>query len=256
MTLEKLINNNTDLLNDTDLIICKYILAHKAQCSKISIDDLAKACNVSKTTIMRFTKKLSLDGFSHLKIILKEELRKKNPTPDDISLKDMLCRYISRDMDDINFDRINKMIYEANRIFIYASGHVQKNIVNEILRLFVYADVHMFEIKGPDECNIMMKNLRRNDLFIIVSLSGETKSVIEIAEKLHMYKIPIISIVKLKDTSLAQLSDENIYVKPLVLPTGLTTEYTSMAGFFLMIELWFISYTKYCANRNINNNYD
>ena len=85
-------------------------------------------------------------------------------------------------------------------------------------------------------------------MFIIVSLSGETKSVIDIAQKLHMYKIPLISIVRLKNTPLAQLSDENIYIKPLILPTGLATEYTSMAGFFVMAELWFISYTKYCID--------
>lgn len=246
MTLEKLINSNAKYLNDTDLIIWKYISVHKRECSKMSIEEMAQACNVSKTTIIRFAKKITLTGFSHLKIKLKDEINKNKSQAENLSVKKQLSRYIDEDINEVDFDKINKMIHDAGRIFIYASGYVQQNAVNEIMRLFTYADVHMFEIKGYDECDIIMKNIRKGDLFIIVSLSGETKSVIDIAQRLHMYKIPLISIVRLKNTPLAQLSDENIYIKPLILPTGLATKYTSMAGFFVMAELWFISYTKYC----------
>src|SRR5699024_12031973 len=36
-----------------------------------TIDDLAEFCSVSKSTIIRFTKKLGLEGFSELKVLLK-----------------------------------------------------------------------------------------------------------------------------------------------------------------------------------------
>ena len=247
MTLEKLINTHAEYLNDTDLYIWKYIAAHKRECSRMSIEEMAQVCNVSKSTIIRFAKKIALTGFSHLKIKLQDETSQNQSQQENLSVKRRLSCYIDEDITEVDFDKINKMIHDARRIFIYASGHVQQNAVNEIIRLFTYADVHMFEIKGYDECDIIMKNIQKGDLFIIVSLSGETKRVVDIAQRLHMYKIPLISIARLKNTPLAQLSNENIYISPLVLPTGLSTEYTSMAGFFVMAELWFISYTKYCT---------
>lgn len=67
MNLDELVNSNLQKLNPTDLIIWRYICAHKKACCYISIYELAAACNVSRTTILRFAKKLSLDGFSDLK---------------------------------------------------------------------------------------------------------------------------------------------------------------------------------------------
>ena len=170
----------------------------------------------------------------------------EQPSVDIAQASINLCQKVGEEVAKQNFTRINKLLYNAKRIFIYSSGHVQKNVGNELLRLFVNCNVYMYEIKGSDEFRTTLQHATKDDLFIIVSLSGETKSVIDIAQRLHMYKIPLISIVRLKNTPLAQLSDENIYIKPLILPTELATEYTSMAGFFVMAELWFISYTKYC----------
>ena len=60
MLLEDLVNNNLSKLNPTDLIVWRYIYAHKKECCYISIYDIADACNVSRTTVLRFAKKLGL----------------------------------------------------------------------------------------------------------------------------------------------------------------------------------------------------
>ena len=74
MNLEELVNSSLNKLNPTDLIVWRYIYANKKECCYISIYDLANACNVSRTTILRFAKKLGLDGFSDLKMMLKMEI--------------------------------------------------------------------------------------------------------------------------------------------------------------------------------------
>ncbi|MDY4308061.1 hypothetical protein SNF32_15765 [Enterococcus mundtii] len=43
----------------------------------MSINELAKQCNVSRTTIMRFCQKLGFDGFSEFKYHLKMNLHRK-----------------------------------------------------------------------------------------------------------------------------------------------------------------------------------
>jgi len=73
MKLEELVNNNYDKLNENDLYIWKYICSNKRECRRMSIDELAKKCNISRTTISRFTQKLSLEGFGEFKVRLKLE---------------------------------------------------------------------------------------------------------------------------------------------------------------------------------------
>lgn len=85
--------------------------------------------------------------------------------------------------------------------------------------------------------------------FIIISLSGESKKVVDVAQKLYLQKIPIISLTKLKSNTLATLSTENIYVTPIDLPATVDFEYKSMLGFFLAVEMWFVSYSQYCAEQ-------
>jgi len=71
MTLHELIEQNYHKLSDNDLHIWQYISANEAACQDMSIDDLAEACHISHTTIIRFARKLGLKGFGELKFILR-----------------------------------------------------------------------------------------------------------------------------------------------------------------------------------------
>lgn len=202
MTLEELVNNKLDKLNPTDLIVWRYIYAHKKECCYISIYDIADNCNVSRTTVLRFAKKLGLDGFSDLKMMLKMEISqaREKPSMDIAQATVNLCKHVGEEIAKQDFTRLNKLLHNAKRIFVYASGHVQKNVV-------------------------------------------------ELAKKLHLQRIPIISLTQLKSNTLATLSTENIYVTPIDLPATVDFEYKSMLGFFLAVEMWFVSYSQYCAEQ-------
>ena len=73
MALEELINEHRQELNNTDMGIWKYIVQHRAAVRRSSIHELARACNVSTTTIVRFAQKLGLEGFGEFKLLLKRE---------------------------------------------------------------------------------------------------------------------------------------------------------------------------------------
>jgi len=66
MKIDELINKYYDRLSQNDLHIWQYINSNKEECCNLSIHELAVRCNVSKTTILRFAKKLSLKGYSEL----------------------------------------------------------------------------------------------------------------------------------------------------------------------------------------------
>ena len=73
MQLDEIINKHKQDLNATDMVIWKYIVMHRQTVHHISIHELARACSVSSTTIVRFAQKLGLDGFGELKAVLKME---------------------------------------------------------------------------------------------------------------------------------------------------------------------------------------
>lgn len=253
MLLEELVSKNLNKLNPTDLIIWRYIYANKAECPYMSIYNIAINCNVSKTTVLRFAKKLGLDGFSDLKTMLKMELNQKieNSSIDIAQATINLCEQVGKGIAKQDFTKLNKLLYNAKRIFVYASGYVQKNVASEISRLFVNCNILVYEIKVPDEFATIIRNIRKGDLFIIISLSGESKNVIDVAQKLYLQKIPIISLTQLESNALATLSTGNIYITPVRLPATVDFEYKSMLGFFLAVEIWFVSYSQYCIDKNI-----
>lgn len=251
MTLEELVNKNLTKLNPTDLIVWRYIYAHKKECCYISIYDIATACNVSRTTVLRFAKKLSLDGFSDLKMMLKMELGqvREKPSMDIAQATINLCQKVGDEIAKQDFTKVNKLLYNAKRVFIYSSGFVQRNVANEIIRLFINCNILVYEIRGSDEFKTALKKVTPEDLFIIISLSGESTKVVEFGRMLRSYRIPIISMTRLKSNTLSSISTENIYVTPIELPANLDIKYESLLGFFLAVEIWFVSYSQYCAEQ-------
>ena len=251
MRLDEIINTHRQSLNDTDMVIWKYILQHREVARHISIHELAKACCVSSTTIVRFAQKLGLDGFGELKAILKME-EQETPRYSSNVLEDLSDFYLKtgEKIFKRNFDSASRLVHEANRVFTYASGYVQANVLQELKRLFFYDNVFLYDIPAREEFYSVLETLTKDDLFIIVSLSGETPAVVEFARELQLRDIPLISITKLHDNTLASLSTVNLYISPAEFQLydaadGKHISFKSMMPYFMLIEVWYVKYRMY-----------
>ena len=96
MTLHELIEQNYHKLSDNDLHIWQYISANEAACQDMSIDDLADACHISHTTIIRFARKLGLKGFGELKFILRWQNQQAPPPASSLPRLSRSRRTINR----------------------------------------------------------------------------------------------------------------------------------------------------------------
>ena len=254
MRLEEIINKHRQSLNDTDMVIYKYIVQHRAESRHISIHELAKNCAVSSTTIVRFAQKLGFDGFGDLKAVLKMEEGAESYYREDVlhDLQDFYTQTASK-VFKRNFDSASRLIHEANRVFIFASGYVQSNVAQELKRLFFYDNVLIYEISGREEFSSIAQTLTTDDLFIFVSLSGETPLVVDFARNLQLLDVPFISITKLHDNTLASLSTVNLYVSParfqLYDSEDEHTAFQSMMPYFMLIEVWFVKYRMYLQRK-------
>lgn len=255
MRLEEIINQHRKSLNDTDMVIWKYILQHRSESRHISIHELARACCVSSTTVVRFAQKLGFDGFGELKAVMKMEEPDQAVYQTDV-LQDLGVFYeqtwnklIKR-----NFDSASRLVHEANRVFAFASGYVQSNVVQELKRLFFYDNVLIYEISGRAEFYSILEMLTPDDLFVFVSLSGESPTVTEFGSELRLRDIPFISITKLHDNTLASLSTVNLYVSPATFQLYESSDerpaFQSMMPYFLLVETWYVKYRLYVQRQD------
>ncbi|MBQ3972511.1 MAG: MurR/RpiR family transcriptional regulator [Selenomonadaceae bacterium] len=250
MQLEELINRHRKDLGDTDMAIWKYIFQHRKEVRHISIHKLAQECAVSSTTVVRFAQKLGFDGFGELKARLKMEAPAEIHSHEDV-LKDLREFYAqtSAKIFQRNFDAASRLVHEANRVFAFASGYVQSNVVQELKRLFFYDNVLIYEVAGKEEFYSIAQDLTKDDLFIFVSLSGETPLVVEFARQLQLQEIPFLSITKLHDNTLASLSTANLYVSPagfqIYEREDNRTPFQSMLPYFMLVEVWYVKYRLY-----------
>lgn len=251
MNFDEIINTHKQFLNQTDMVIVKYILNNRSQIRRISIHDLAKKCCVSSTTVVRFAQKLGFDGFSDLKSLLKRESSGQKMHSQDILVS--LEKFYSKTWANLmkrNYDNASRLVHEANRIFAFASGYVQSNVVREIKRLFFYDNILIYDIGGKDEFYSALKTANKDDVFIFVSLSGESHQVAEFSLQLQLKGIPLISITTLHENTLASRSTENLYIfseefqvnEPNQIP------FKSMFTYFLLIEIWYVNYRVYVKN--------
>lgn len=250
MILEKLVEEHYHELNENDLYIWQYILHHKRECQKMSIKDLAYNCNVSHTSILRFTKKLGLEGFSELKIHLKWDLAERSDFKPRIientahEFENTINSMVKRDL-----TKFLRMIEQARMVYIYGTGVAQRNMASELRRMFLYANKVFHIVGNGTEVDTTLNNATPDDLFIIISLSGDNETAVTLAKALKGLHIPTIGVAIAGNTLLSRYCDEMLTFRYEAFKVGKADIlYGSTAHFFIISDLLFLKYLEYTQN--------
>ena len=256
MRLTERINAHLRGLSDADKCIWRWIDSNRTAASRISIHELARACAVSSASVVRFAQKLGFDGFGELKAVMRMEAAEMVSPRRDVtatlgSFYDQTWRTLMRR----DYTGASRLIREAHRIFAYASGYVQTNVMQEMKRLFVYDNILIYEIAGREEFYSVYQTAGPDDLFIFISLSGESERVVEFADQLSLKNVPILSITEMRHNTLAAQSTENLYVMPAEI--GLAEneqrlQFKSMLAYFLLLEIWYVHYRLYVQEQEMD----
>ena len=249
MMLDEMVNSHYDQLNENDLYIWQYIYHHKSDCQKMSIQELARTCNVSHTSIIRFCKKIGLGGYSELKIHLKWSMKKQFDFDSQIMHKvaDELKETLDI-MENKDLDQVLKLIDEARRIYIYSTGEVQFHAAQEFNREFAYRHKIMHVIEGRSELDTVLNNASKDDLFILISLSGDNETIVTLSKVLEKMHISTIGIAMDNQNLLSLHVDEFIGFKTSYFHTGFQDKsYCCTGHFFLIVNMLFLRYLEYCS---------
>lgn len=246
MKLETLIEQSYHKLNDSDLVIWEYLRGHMEACKNISIDELAAACHISHTTILRFSKKLGLKGFSELKVLLKWQ----QPTARGFSLDelDKAMQDYQQTLEYLRTVDLSDLFIlwdKADKIYVYGSGNVQQYAGRDLKRCFFVANKLLHTIDGEDEMLRIAPHLRENDVMLFISLSGNNAFMNRIAEQLKSAGRVIVSITRIQSNRLIYLSDINIPFFTHEVQTGADYEVWLTAQLFLINEFLILKYLEY-----------
>lgn len=195
-------------LNDTDDQIVEYILKNKEESVTLSIQYLAMKLYTVPNTITRLSKKLGYDGYSQMKISLKEEIQQEaEPSEDSLTFN------INKTIDLIDQDKlalITKMIQEVRRVLFFAVGDTApfcEMMVKNLKVVGKHAEYYYHRHEMLHE----VKHLETIDVLFLISLSGETPQVLDIAELAKQRGVRLISLTHFNQNSLQQMADVNLF---------------------------------------------
>lgn len=249
MKIEELVNTHYDKLTENDIHIWQYIATHRKECEDLSIDELASRCYVSRTTVMRFAKRIGLHGYAELKLYLKMNRRTDNEKQKGFDLFYNRYNHFMLSLKEKDMTKAIEMISSANNLYVYGTGIVQNSAASELKREFLEVGKLINVLQSFHELSVFEKNIYEGDLVIIISFSGEHKRAIDFAKKLKWKNVSIITLTSFKENTLSHLADEAFYIEAPQIENPMGSNHDGLAGFFLLIDFMLVKYIEYHERR-------
>ncbi|EHJ01633.1 transcriptional regulator, RpiR family [Clostridium sp. DL-VIII] len=220
-------------LTETEKLLADYILKNQEQVAGMSLDELAKVSFSSISTIHRLCKKIGLNGFKEFKIKFVEELYSKMNKPEIIDInfpfkKDDSQFQIAVNIKQLYIDTLNNtfsffdteqlkdavdLIYNAEIVDMYAvTNNIQTalNFQDKMQSIGRYVNVSLVPMNQVYRA--AASNSKNKQVAIILSYSGKTPEIKEIALVLKRKEIETLVICSAQENYLTKLFNYHIFV--------------------------------------------
>lgn len=207
-------------LSSNEQGILTYVVKNMQLVKNMSIRELASACFVSTTTIFRFVKKLGYEGFSEFidAISTTEAETRKINIPSVIEKENYSDSYLKNIIEAIKvitnekFEKFDAIMSRNPDIYIIAEG-LSREVGNYFLRLLTTIGFNVHFPKESFEKSNFVKKIKRDDVVLVLSYTGDNQSVIYELEKIFAIATPtIISFTRADNNAIQNMSDLNFYV--------------------------------------------
>lgn len=219
-------------LSPSERHLSEYILSNLYAISDMGIVELAEAAYTSTATIRRLLKKMGIDSYTDFRLGMQSYLASyeslniiesaQSPVDEYDTLEDIIKKVSNQNAKSIidtanssskdTIDKVVGLMMEAKRIDFYGVGPsnlVAKDAYYKCLRLSIPASAHEDRIS-------MLINARSSEpgvLGFLISYTGETDEMLEVAETLSANGITTVSLTSMSENHLAGLCTHNLYVQ-------------------------------------------
>ncbi len=217
-TLDK-VQKNLDNFSKSERKVAEVILASPQTAIHSSIATLAKLADVSEPTVNRFCRRLDTKGFPDFKLHLAQSLA--NGTPyvnrnveehdgpdaytDKIFESTMACLDVAKNsLDPTQINRAVDLLTQAKRISFFGQG-ASSSVAKDAQNKFIRFNIPITRFDDPVMQRMNCINCTDNDVMVLISHTGRTKTLLEVAHLARENGATVIAITS-KNSPLEQAS--------------------------------------------------
>lgn len=215
-----------DHFSNSEKQLADFILEHKDSVLSMSVQELSKATFTSTSSVVRLCRKIDLQGFQEFKILFAAELQKndtnlefkidpnfplsKNDTFYESSKKlfQLTQEALSdtyRKLSTKQYEKAYELISKSRYCGVFAIGDSFINALSFTNKM-TKINHHLLIANLSGEQLSIARGLGPKDCAIVISYSGATNSVYEIAVELKNNGVPIILISSKPKSRISQMS--------------------------------------------------
>jgi RpiR family glv operon transcriptional regulator len=230
-------------LSGAEKHVLYYLDNHFESAKKLNLVQLAQAVNVSTTTVIRTCKKLGLEGFAELSYILRSLAIDNSLNQDNLVMK--YVSHLHESLDNIDYKQLERMaqtMRQAKMVVVVSVG-LTKGIGEYIGKRLIQIHKQTMYVYESHIIDLLPNLLQDNDVVLFISMSGETKTLVNAAEKLRYTGARLFSVTNAAGSTLSRLTHFNISSR---VPTSSFSGYdiTPRSPLLLLLDILIETYMK------------
>ncbi len=240
MRLEARVNEIYDRLTANERELVSHILRDKQKIRGMNSTRLAQHLHISRTTLVRFWKKLGVQSYAEFRLLLAQEDR--GPQAQAVELRQIVHMYHAMidALPGLPYDRVCRLLCAAPTIYIYGTGNEQKAIAEEFKRNFLLLGKCCVDLFDLGEVASARSRFQPEDVFVAISLSGEGAEALQVMRCVQAAEIHTVSLTRWASNSLAQMCQESLYVSTKTVHQAGSSSYEMVAAFYLLLDMLLI----------------
>lgn len=232
------LTQNFDRLTEAEKRVCNYIVQNYNLVVDMNINELAERSFTSKTVVINMAQRLDFKGFTDLRYYIKGLLAEGFTLESSEDVKDRVLKTASMTGNIINFNKLDDAahkIVHAKTVYLAARG-TSKSVASHLAHLLLTMGVKCVLIDDYNLLSIIAEQVDRNELFILISMSGETRKIIDAAKTVKAREGDIVSLTSFTHNTLSRLSDISLFAATDSIDTAENDD-ISRIGFFVITEI-------------------
>lgn len=237
MKLTELVNRYYNRLTEQDLNVLQYIQGHLEETLELTTQELADASYVSRASIFRFIKRLNLNSYAELKILIQNELSDEDVKDTDYQLVlQKYFNYINASFQNKSMAKIAREIAQCRILYVFGTGNEQKLQAEIIQSSLSNLGISVVLIFDYGEYNYFKHSFTESDLLMLISYKGENEEAIRIMKDSQFHQVHTIVVTKTSINSMAKLADYQILVPTESIETPGQRTYEINTTFYLTFD--------------------
>ena len=215
MELSKLIENYDELTNLEKRVV-EYIMNSPEEIVNITANELSKRLFISKTSIINLSKKLGFDGFIELRYYVKDYVINKAKKDEVISFKDILndiyeevTKTLSLQSED-DIKAVAEKLVNSKTVYIIARG-ASKPIGDLLSTRLSMLRIKSIYIDDYNLIDVIGDRLMEDETLVLISLSGETEKIKNIAKVARAKSVDVIAITSFSNNTLQKIANYKLF---------------------------------------------